>query len=141
MVRVMASGVFDLIHPGHIDYLKQAKSYGDYLTVVIASDKTVRKNKHEPVTPEAMRALIVESLKPVDEAIVGGEGDILDTVAKVKPDIIVLGYDQNFDESELKAKLKERGFDGIDVVRANECADDLNATRRIMAKIREMGSQ
>ncbi|MBE6522037.1 MAG: FAD synthase [Thermoplasmata archaeon] len=141
MVRVMASGVFDLIHPGHIDYLKQAKSYGDYLTVVIASDKTVRKNKHEPVTPEAMRALIVESLKPVDEAIVGGEGDMLDTVAKVKPDIIVLGYDQNFDESELKAKLKERGFDGIDVVRANECADDLNATRRIMAKIREMGSQ
>ncbi|MBR4243947.1 MAG: adenylyltransferase/cytidyltransferase family protein [Candidatus Methanomethylophilaceae archaeon] len=141
MVRVMASGVFDLIHPGHIDYLKQAKSYGDHLTVVIASDKTVRKNKHEPVTPEAMRALIVESLKPVDEAIVGGEGDMLDTVAKVKPDIIVLGYDQNFDESELKAKLKERGFDGIDVVRANECADDLNATRRIMAKIREMGSQ
>lgn len=141
MVRVMASGVFDLIHPGHIDYLKQAKSYGDYLTVVIASDKTVRKNKHEPVTPEAMRALIVESLKPVDEAIVGGEGDMLDTVAKVKPDIIVLGYDQNFDELELKAKLKERGFDGIDVVRANECADDLNATRRIMAKIREMGSQ
>ena len=141
MVRVMASGVFDLIHPGNIDYLKQAKSYGDHLTVVIASDKTVRKNKHEPVTPEAMRALIVESLKPVDEAIVGGEGDMLDTVAKVKPDIIVLGYDQNFDESELKAKLKERGFDGIDVVRANECADDLNATRRIMAKIREMGSQ
>ena len=141
MVRVMASGVFDLIHPGHIDYLKQAKSYGDHLTVVIASDKTVRKNKHEPVTPEALRALIVESLKPVDEAIVGGEGDMLDTVAKVKPDIIVLGYDQNFDESELKAKLKERGFDGIDVVRANECADDLNATRRIMAKIREMGSQ
>ena len=141
MVRVMASGVFDLIHPGHIDYLKQAKSYGDHLTVVIASDKTVKKNKHEPVTPEAMRALIVESLKPVDEAIVGGEGDMLDTVAKVKPDIIVLGYDQNFDESELKAKLKERGFDGIDVVRANECADDLNATRRIMAKIREMGSQ
>lgn len=141
MVRVMASGVFDLIHPGHIDYLKQAKSYGDYLTVVIASDKTVRKNKHEPVTPETMRALIVESLKPVDEAIVGGEGDMLDTVAKVKPDIIVLGYDQNFDESELKAKLKERGLDGIDVVRANECADDLNATRRIMAKIREMGSQ
>ncbi len=141
MVKVMASGVFDLIHPGHIYYLRQAKSLGDHLTVVIASDKTVRKNKHEPVTPEAMRAMIVESLKPVDEAIVGGEGDMLDTVAKVKPDIIVLGYDQNFDESELKAKLKARGFDGIDVVRADECADDLNATRRIMAKIREMGSQ
>jgi len=140
MVRVMASGVFDLIHPGHIYYLKQAKAMGDHLTVVVASDKTVRKNKHEPVTPEAMRAMIVESLKPVDEAIVGGEGDMLDTVAKVRPDIIVLGYDQTFNEADLKAKLKAKGFGEIEVVRADECADDLNATRRIMAKIREMGS-
>jgi FAD synthetase len=77
----------------------------------------------------------------VDEAIVGGEGDMLDTVAKVKPDIIVLGYDQSFDEKELEAKLVARGFGNIKVVRADECADDLNATRRIMAKIREMGSQ
>jgi FAD synthetase len=141
MVVVMASGVFDLIHPGHISYLKQAKAMGDHLTVVIASDATVRKKKHEPVTPETMRAMIVESLKPVDEAIVGGEGDMLDTVAKVKPDIIVLGYDQSFDEKELEAKLVARGFGNIKVVRADECADDLNATRRIMAKIREMGSQ
>ena len=141
MVRVMASGVFDLIHTGHIDYLWQAKSMGDHLTVVIASDSTVRKRKHEPVTPEAMRAKIVGSLKPVDEVIVGGEGDIFDTVAKVKPDIIVLGYDQSFDENELESELKVRGFTGTRVVRASECADDLNATRRIVAKIREMGSR
>jgi len=141
MVRVMASGVFDLIHTGHIDYLWQAKSMGDHLTVVIASDSTVRKRKHEPVTPEAMRAKIVGSLKPVDEVIVGGEGDIFDTVAKVKPDIIVLGYDQSFDEKELESELKARGFTGTRVVRASECADDLNATRRIVAKIREMGSR
>ncbi len=141
MVRVMASGVFDLIHPGHISYLNQAKSYGDHLTVVIASDSTVRKNKHEPVTPENMRALIVGSLKPVDEVIVGGQGDIFDTVSKVRPDIIVLGYDQSFKEDSLRSELEKRGFDGIRVVRASECADDLNATRRIVAKIREMGSQ
>jgi FAD synthetase len=141
MVRVMASGVFDLIHPGHISYLKQAKSFGDHLTVVVASDSTVRKKKHEPVTPEAMRAMIVGSLKPVDEAIVGGEGDIFDTVSKVNPDVIVLGYDQSFDEAKLTADLEARGFKGIKVVRANECADDLNATRRIVDKIRRMGSQ
>jgi FAD synthetase len=141
MVRVMASGVFDLIHPGHISYLNQAKVLGDHLTVVIASDSTVRKKKHEPVTPADMRALIVGSLKPVDEAIVGGEGDIFDTVSKVKPDIIVLGYDQKFDEAELSEQLEAKGFKGIRVVRANECADDLNATRRIVAKIREMNSQ
>ncbi len=141
MVRVMASGVFDLIHPGHISYLNQAKALGDHLTVVVACDATVRKKKHEPVTPEAMRALIVGSLKPVDEAIVGVDGDIYDTVKKVNPDIIVLGYDQKFDENALMADLESKGFRGIKVVRANEAADDLNATRRIVAKIREMGSQ
>ena len=141
MVRVMASGVFDLIHPGHISYLNQAKAFGDHLTVVIASDSTVRRNKHEPVTPAEMRALIVGSLKPVDEAIIGGDGDIFDTVAKVRPDVIVLGYDQRFDEKELEASLQDRGFKGIRVVRATEVADDLNATRRIVAKIRRMGSQ
>ncbi|AMK13966.1 FAD synthetase RibL [methanogenic archaeon mixed culture ISO4-G1] len=141
MVRVMASGVFDLIHPGHISYLNQAKALGDHLTVVVASDSTVRKKKHEPITPEAMRAKIVGSLKPVDEAIVGGEGDIMDTVAKVRPDIIVLGFDQNFDEKTLEDMLAEKGFAGIKVVRVEECADDLNATRRIVKKIREMSSQ
>ncbi|MBR4686410.1 MAG: FAD synthase [Candidatus Methanomethylophilaceae archaeon] len=141
MTRVMASGVFDLIHPGHISYLNQAKAMGDHLTVVVASDSTVRKNKHEPVTPEAMRAMIVGSLKPVDEAIVGGQGDIFETVAKVKPDVIVLGYDQRFDEKDLQAQLDSKGMGNIKVVRANECADDLNATRRIVAKIREMRSQ
>ncbi len=141
MVKVMASGVFDLIHPGHISYLNQAKALGDHLTVVVACDATVRKNKHEPVTPEAMRAKIVGSLKPVDEAIVGSEGDFLDTISKVRPDIIVLGFDQNFDEDDLKRRLEERGFGNIKVTRVAECADDLNATRRIVAKIREMGSQ
>ncbi len=141
MVRVMASGVFDLIHPGHIDYLKQAKSYGDHLIVVIANDDTVRRNKHEPVTPDVMRAKIVEALKPVDEVIIGGNGDMLDTVAKVRPDMIVLGYDQHFDEKKLESELESKGFKGLKVVRATESADDLNATRRILAKIREMGSR
>lgn len=138
MTKVMATGVFDLIHPGHISYLKQAKSYGDSLTVVVACDTTVRKNKHEPITPEAMRAQIVESLKPVDEVIVGSEGDMFDTVSKVKPDVIVLGYDQDFDEKKLSESLASRGFDNIKVVRATECADDLNATRRIVSKIKGM---
>lgn len=139
MVRVMASGVFDIIHPGHISYLEQAKSQGDELVVVVACDSTVRRSKHEPITPEAMRARIVGSLKPVDRAIVGGEGDIFDTVRLVRPDVIVLGYDQKFDECSLERSLEENGLPGIRVVRATECAEDLNATRRIIARIREMG--
>ena len=140
MTRVMASGVFDIIHPGHISYLEQAKSYGDELIVVIANDDTVRRSKHEPVTPEAMRARIVGALKPVDKAIVGGRGDLMDTVRYVRPDIIVLGYDQKFTEDELRSKLEASGLKGIKVVRATECAEDLNATRRIIARIRDMGA-
>ena len=139
MTRVMASGVFDIIHPGHISYLEQARSYGDELIVVVANDDTVRRGKHEPITPESMRARIVGALKPVDKAIVGGHGDILDTVRYVRPDVIVLGYDQKFDVEELQRKLADAGMGDIRVVRATECAEDLNATRRIVAKIRSMG--
>ena len=139
MTRVMASGVFDIIHPGHISYLEQARSYGDELVVVVANDETVRRGKHEPVTPEAMRARIVGALKPVDKAIVGGHGDLMDTVRYVRPDVIVLGYDQKFDVADLERRLSEARLDGIRVVRATECAEDLNATRRIIAKIRSMG--
>ncbi len=138
MVRVMASGVFDLIHTGHISYLEQAKSMGDELVVVVACDATVREKKHEPITPERMRVMIVGSLKPVDRAIVGGNGDMFDTVREIAPDVIVLGFDQTFDPENLEKKLAERGMPHIKVVRADECADDLNATRRIVRKIREM---
>ena len=117
MARVMASGAFDIIHPGHISYLEQARSYGDELVVVVANDDTVRRGKHEPVTPEAMRARIAGALKPVDRAIVGGHGDLLDTVRYVRPDVIVLGYDQKFDAAELERRLSEAGRDGSREVR------------------------
>ncbi len=140
MVRVMASGVFDLIHPGHISYLQQARSFGDELVVVVACDDTVRKNKHEPITPDYMRAKIVGSLKPVDVAIVGkNNGDIFDTVREVKPDVIVLGFDQHFDVEKLRESLEKEGLGHRRVERATETADDLNATRRIVKKIKDMG--
>lgn len=135
----MASGVFDLIHTGHISYLEQAKSFGDELIVVIACDATVRRKKHEPITPDTMRARIVGSLKPVDRAIIGRDGDMFETVREVRPDVIVIGFDQKFDIEQLERDLSERGLGGIRVIRADECADDLNATRRIVAKIRSMG--
>lgn len=139
LTRVMASGVFDLIHTGHISYLEQAKALGDELVVVVACDSTVRRRKHEPITPEDMRARIVGSLKPVDRAIVGRDGDMYETVREIDPDIIVLGFDQSFDPGEMQLRLAERGMGHIKVVRAGECADDLNATRRIVQRIRDMG--
>jgi len=136
MVRVMASGVFDIIHTGHIFYLEQAKAMGDELVVVVATDNTVRRRKHEPITPASMRLKIVGSLKPVDEAKMGKEGDIFAILCEIRPDIIALGYDQDFDESELRRQLAEKGFD-IQVKRAAPCGDDLTGTRRIVKKILE----
>jgi len=131
----MASGVFDIIHTGHISYLEQAKAMGDELYVVVACDDTVRMKKHEPITPESMRVRIVNSLKPVDYAILGKSGgDLFSILEDIKPDIIVLGYDQNFDEDDLQNNLNDRGFH-IKVVRATKYGEDLTATRKIIQKI------
>ena len=67
MKRVMAVGVFDLLHAGHLHYLEQAKALGGNLTVVVAHDDTVRKRKHEPVTGPDLSRSMVEGLKPVDD--------------------------------------------------------------------------
>jgi FAD synthetase len=134
MVRVMASGVFDILHTGHIHYLTEAKSLGDELFVVVATDSTVRKKKHEPITSEGMRLELVRSLKPVDHAYLGREGDIFDIVKDIKPDIIALGYDQHFEEEQLTKELKSRGLD-VKIVRISEFDHDLNGTRKIIQKI------
>ena len=134
MVRVMASGVFDILHTGHIHYLSEAKSLGDELYVVVATDSTVRKKKHEPITSEGMRLELVRSLKPVDHAYLGREGDIFEIVKDIKPDIIALGYDQHFEEEQLSKELKSRGLD-VKIVRISEFDHDLNGTRKIIQKI------
>lgn len=133
----MASGVFDILHTGHISYLEQAKALGDELYVVVASDNTVRKNKHEPITPERMRVRIVSALKPVDVAMIGNDsGDMFAILDEIRPDVIVLGFDQKFNENVLSEELKKRGFD-IAVKRADQSGEDLEATRAIIKKIRE----
>ena len=65
MTKVMAVGVFDLLHAGHLHYVEQAKSLGDELIVVVAHDDTVRKQKHEPITGHELRCRMVKGLKPV----------------------------------------------------------------------------
>jgi len=92
---VLAGGVFDIIHPGHIHTLRAAKALGNVLIVVIATDETAQKMKHRlPLHNMGLRRDLVNSLLMVDYAMVGHEGDIFKTVALVKPDIIALGYDQ-----------------------------------------------
>ncbi|MFB5631012.1 MAG: adenylyltransferase/cytidyltransferase family protein [Nitrosopumilaceae archaeon] len=92
---VLAGGVFDIIHPGHIYTLNSAKSLGDTLVVVVATDKTAEKmKKRTPLHNQEQRKNLVDALSMVDFCIIGHEKDIFKTVEKVKPEIIALGYDQ-----------------------------------------------
>lgn len=136
MVKVMASGTFDLLHLGHIYYLKEAKKLGDKLIVVVATDKTVRKLKHEPINPEKIRVNLVKELEVVDKAYLGYEDDMYEIVEETKPDIIAIGYDQIHDGKKIKKELKKRKIDAK-VVRLKEYkgGSDLEGTRRIISKI------
>ena len=139
-MKVMAVGVFDLLHAGHLHYLEQAKSLGDHLTVVVAHDDTVRIRKHEPVTNHDLRRRMVEGLKPVDEAIIGNSPDvsIFEILPLVNPDIIALGYDQEHAEDSIKQKLIELGYQNIKVTRVEGLTDDLDGTRKIIARILQL---
>tara|TARA_B100001989_G_scaffold6796_1_gene4547 strand:- start:4419 stop:4844 length:426 start_codon:yes stop_codon:yes gene_type:complete len=136
----MAVGVFDLLHAGHLHYLEQAKSLGNHLTVVVAHDDTVRIRKHEPVTNHDLRRRMVEGLKPVDDAIVGNSPDvsIYDILPKVNPDVIALGYDQEHAEDSIRNRLLELGHESIKVTRVEGLSDDLDGTRKIIARILEL---
>lgn len=136
MVKVMATGTFDLLHMGHIYYLKEAKKLGDKLVVVVATDSTVRKLKHEPVNPEEIRLDLIKEVKVVDEAYLGYEDDMYSIVEEIKPDIIALGYDQIHDENTIKSELQKRKLNAK-IIRLSEykCGSDLDGTRRIIQKI------
>ena len=134
MVRVMATGVFDLLHLGHVFFLKEAKKLGDELVVVVATDKTAKELKHDPVTPQDLRVQLVAELKPVDKAVLGYEDDRYRIVKELKPDIIALGFDQKHDEQRIRNDLKEMGMD-VKVIRLEPFEHDLVGTRKVIRKV------
>ena len=138
MVRVMATGVFDLLHPGHVYFLTEARKLGDELVVVVARDATARRLKREPYVPETLRREMVEALKPVDRAILGSPTDIYQSVLDVRPDIIALGYDQRWNEREIEAECARRGVPAK-VVRLPARRHDELATRRLIERIVQRG--
>jgi FAD synthetase len=134
MVRVLATGVFDILHLGHLHFFEEARKLGDELVVVVATDRRVRELKHEPIMPEDVRVEMVGAMRPVDRAILGKEGDIFDIVEELRPDVIALGYDQPHDPDEISAAIKKRGLD-VKVVRLPKMDLDLDATRKIIRRI------
>jgi cytidyltransferase-like protein len=130
---VFAGGVFDIIHPGHIFTLSSAKNLGDVLVVIVARDKVVMKNKgYSPLNNEEQRLELVNSLKFVDAALLGlsNEGNVFESVMKVMPDVITLGYDQKHDEFELEKEAKRRGL-SIKVIRLGTKMPDIKSSKII----------
>jgi FAD synthetase len=140
----MAFGTFDLVHIGHIKFFEEAKRLGGKnaeLIVVISRDSNVIKiKKHPPIFNEEERKNVIESLKPVDKAILGYEGeDLLQIVKENKPNIIVLGYDQRIkpeDFQKFKQDLKEKGINAK-VVRLPKYGTGLNSSTIIVKRILE----
>lgn len=90
---VMTGGVFDILHLGHAHMLEEAKKYGDFLVVVVAKDEHISKKGRKPIHSQEYRAKMVEALKPVD-AVILGEDNPKKLAEKIRPDVIVYGYDQ-----------------------------------------------
>jgi len=139
---VLASGVFDLLHLGHVRYLEEAKKAGGEnaeLIVIVARDSTVERRKgYKPVMSENQRRALVEALKVVDEAILGYEEfDLGKVIEKIKPDVIAIGHDQNSMEKAVKDYIREKGLN-IKVVRISKFSEDeLDSSSKIKQKIIE----
>ncbi|MDR2873900.1 MAG: FAD synthase [Methanobrevibacter sp.] len=135
---VMATGTFDLLHPGHGLYLKKAKELGgenSKLVVVVARDSTVMKKKRIPIINENQRLELIKMLKTVDEAYLGYEDNMFKIVKEINPDIIAIGYDQSFEIEELKKSLKSQNINA-DVKKVKEYRiADLDSSCKIIKKI------
>jgi len=117
MKTVMCAGTFDIIHPGHLYYLSEAKKHGDKLVVVVARDETSEAFKgKKPEHSERERLEAVRMLKIVDEAVLGHHGNIFNIIEEIKPDVICLGHDQNVQKQQLEDELSKRSIKA-DVIR------------------------
>lgn len=109
MTTVICFGSLDILHPGHIYFLKQAKRLGDKLVVVVARDSTI--NEIKGVTPrynEKERVEHIRDLKIADRVMLGYETDKYEVIEEINPDVIALGYDQDSFADKLKEEMEKR---------------------------------
>jgi FAD synthetase len=141
---VLASGVFDLLHLGHVRFLEEAKKAGGpnaKLIVIVARDSTVEKKKsRRPIMPENQRCALVASLRVVDEAMLGYEDfDMEKVLEKIKPDIVAVGHDSRLSglEQTVAEAVKKKGLK-IRMVKVGKfSSDELDSSSKIKQKIAE----
>jgi cytidyltransferase-like protein len=126
---VFIGGGFEVIHYGHVYTISKARSLGDALVVSVARDSTIRRRKkREPLIGEQDRVKLLSSLREVDAAILGVEGDIYVTLQKVGPDVVALGNDQYHLEDEVRAEAEKRGMK-VKVVRLDSPYPKIKTSR------------
>ncbi len=136
MTRVVATGTFDILHPGHVLYLSEAGKLGDELYVIVARDSTI-KHKRRPLVPEGQRLYMVRALKCVDHALLGSEDDMFKPIREIDPDVIALGFDQHWDAEQLQRQIRENGLKAKVVRVTRSDPSPYASSRHIRQKIKE----
>ncbi len=114
----MVFGAFDGLHPGHLDFFRQAKEHGDSLIVSVGLDKNVEKIKgKKPLFSEDERLDVVRQLRIVENAVLGTPGDFFEHIKQYAPDVIALGYDQWASDAMVRRELDKVGLVNTIVVR------------------------
>ncbi|UCD06819.1 MAG: adenylyltransferase/cytidyltransferase family protein [Candidatus Aenigmatarchaeota archaeon] len=135
MKKVLVGGIFSVLHPGHMFFLKKAKSLGDFLIVVVSSDRTALKKNGVLLRTARERKLRVEKTGIADRVIIGDDEDRFRVVEKEKPDIIALGYDQRIDGG-FRKRIKESGLN-CKMVRIKEKFKDYSSSKFLRDKKRK----
>tara|TARA_B100000315_G_C14071504_1_gene360773 strand:+ start:54 stop:500 length:447 start_codon:yes stop_codon:yes gene_type:complete len=131
MKKVLILGTFDTLHPGHLSLFRQAREHGDYLTVVIARDETIKEvKKREPVFNEEQRKANLEKLGIVKEVVLGNLEDKYKIIEDIKPDVICLGYDQLFFTENLEEELKKRNINSK-IIKLNPYKEDVYKSSKL----------
>ena len=130
--RILVGGVFSILHPGHIFFLKKARAMGSHLTVVLAHDSNVRRKSGCVIVPAEDRKKVLEAVRYVDEVLIGDEKDFFKTIRKARPDLIVLGHDQTLNW------LSDLGKNGIEckVARVSQSLKGYG-TRKVVKRIKD----
>jgi len=132
MKKVLAFGTFDILHPGHKHALKEAKKYGNHLTVIVARDATVCHVKgQKAVFKEKTRLKNLKELNIVDKVRLGCLGNKYKVIDDENPDIIALGYDQIFFVDKLKDVVKKH----VKIVRLKAYKPEIYKSSKLRAKI------
>lgn len=138
-MKIMATGTFDILHPGHGIYLEESKKLGgddSELYVVVARDATVERRKRVPIVGEDQRLELIKMLKPVTDAYLGdANGDVFKIVREIDPDIITVGADQDYDITRLQEAIDKQGLKAkaVRIDKYHDC--ELDSSCKIIRKI------